>query len=182
MGFCLCTLEKLVKYDVSTYYDWNTTGIRLEYEATGDIATRYATCQYVIERRSNPKSCWNRDSYHIESSNVMVVSAPHFVLIAAATLLPAVHAYTSHRAFEQSCSGFASELNLSNVKVHFSQYLPKGFNLSLPDFVSSRVKFYDFLLTTPAAIVYRSSRIISQCDHHGRRMPCGYDCRHVGDQ
>jgi hypothetical protein len=112
----------------------------------------------------------------------MIFLAPHFVLIAAATLLPAVHAYTSNRTFEQSCSGFASELDLPNVEVHFSQYLPKGFDLSLPDFVSSQVKYFGFLLTVLAAIVYRSSRIISQCDHHGRRMPCGYDCKHVRDQ
>jgi hypothetical protein len=59
--------------------------------------------------------------------------------LAAATALTFQHspyAYASDRTFEESCSSFASELDLPNVKVHLSQYLPKGYNLSISDFVS----------------------------------------------
>lgn len=55
---------------------------------------------------------------------------------AAVAFLPATNAYTLNRTFEESCSAFASEVDIPNVKVHFSQYLPVGYNLSIPDYVS----------------------------------------------
>lgn len=55
---------------------------------------------------------------------------------AAAAFLPVIHANSVNRTFEESCSAFASEVEIPNVKVHFSQYLPVGYNLSIPDFVS----------------------------------------------
>ncbi|KAF2182947.1 putative feruloyl esterase [Zopfia rhizophila CBS 207.26] len=69
-----------------------------------------------------------------------MICLPHnYPLVAAAAavaFLPALHAYPSSRTFEESCSAFASELDLPSVKVHFSQYLPTGYNLSVPDFVT----------------------------------------------
>lgn len=59
--------------------------------------------------------------------------SPSIVVAAATAFLPVIHA---NRTFEESCSAFASEVKIPNVKVHFSQYLPVGYNLSIPDYVS----------------------------------------------
>jgi hypothetical protein len=82
----------------------------------------------------NLKSDWK--AHHIRSSVAMVYFAHTYALAASAALLPAVHAASSDRTFEERCSAFASELDLANVTVHFSQYLTKGSNLSLSEFVS----------------------------------------------
>lgn len=68
------------------------------------------------------------------------------VVTAAVAFLSVTHAYSANRTFEDSCTAFASELDIPNVKVHFSQYLPVGYNLSIPDFVSLDYPF-DFDLT-----------------------------------
>ncbi|PSN61800.1 putative feruloyl esterase [Corynespora cassiicola Philippines] len=47
-----------------------------------------------------------------------------------------LNAYVLERTFEDLCTGFASELDIPSVKVQFSQYLPKGYNASFPDFVA----------------------------------------------
>ncbi|KAK2598473.1 hypothetical protein N8I77_011886 [Diaporthe amygdali] len=69
---------------------------------------------------------------------------PHYsqplALLAAVAFLPTLHAYSSNRTFEESCSAFASEADIPNVKVHFSQYLPVGYNLSIPDFPQSCIE------------------------------------------
>lgn len=64
--------------------------------------------------------------------------SPSTVVAAAVAILPVINASSLNRTFEESCSVFASEANIPNVKVHFSQYLPVGYNLSIPDFVSSQ--------------------------------------------
>lgn len=61
------------------------------------------------------------------------------VVAAAVASLPVTNAYTLDRTFEESCSAFASEAEIPNVKVQFSQYLPVGYNLSIPDYVSLQV-------------------------------------------
>lgn len=69
----------------------------------------------------------------------MILSSCHsqsIAVLAATALLPTLHAFSLDRTFEESCSAFASEVDIPNVKVHFSQYLPTGYNLSIPDFVS----------------------------------------------
>lgn len=58
------------------------------------------------------------------------------VAAAAAAFLPVIKANSPNFTFEESCSAFASEAEIPNVKVQFSQYLPVGYNLSIPDFVS----------------------------------------------
>lgn len=70
------------------------------------------------------------------------------VLAAAVAFLPNTHADSLNRTFEESCSAFASEADIPNVKVHFSQYLPVGYNLSIPDFVSSQAAHSDVALVT----------------------------------
>lgn len=74
--------------------------------------------------------------------------SPSSVLAAAVAFLPITQAYSLNRTFEESCSAFASEADIPNVKVHFSQYLPVGYNLSIPDFVSSQATHSDFTLST----------------------------------
>lgn len=64
--------------------------------------------------------------------------SPSTVMAVAVAFLPITHTYNLNRTFEESCSAFASEVEIPNVKVHFSQYLPVGYNLSIPDFVSSQ--------------------------------------------
>lgn len=77
-------------------------------------------------------------------------NSPSIAVAAAAAVafLPAIDAYSLNRTFEESCSAFASEADIPNVKVHFSQYLPVGYNLSIPDFVSSQAAHSDFALIT----------------------------------
>lgn len=65
--------------------------------------------------------------------------SPSVLVTAAAAFLPNSHAYAQNRTFEESCLAFASETDIPNVKFHFSQYLPVGYNLSIPDFVCSPV-------------------------------------------
>ncbi|KAG6368698.1 hypothetical protein INS49_002911 [Diaporthe citri] len=62
------------------------------------------------------------------------------VLEAAVAFLHISHAYSLNRTFEESCSAFASETNIPNVEVHFSQCLPVGYNLSIPDFPQSCIE------------------------------------------
>lgn len=64
--------------------------------------------------------------------------SPSIVMAVAVAFLPITHAYSLSRTFEESCSAFASEVEIPNVKIHFSHYLPVGYNLSIPDFVSSQ--------------------------------------------
>lgn len=64
------------------------------------------------------------------------IPRPLYIVVAAAAFLPVIHDNSANCTFEESCSAFASEVEISNVKVHFSQYLPVGYNLSIPDYVS----------------------------------------------
>ena len=74
--------------------------------------------------------------------------SPFVLLTAAVAFLPNSHAYSPNRTFEELCRSFASEADIPNVKVHFSQHLPVGYNLSIPDFVCSQDPNGDCLLTT----------------------------------
>ncbi|KAK7718549.1 Feruloyl esterase [Diaporthe eres] len=69
-------------------------------------------------------------------------NSPSIAVAAAAAVafLPAIDAYSLNSTFEESCSAFASEADIPNVKVHFSQYLPVGYNLSIPDFPQSCIE------------------------------------------
>jgi hypothetical protein len=73
--------------------------------------------------------------------------SPSISVTAAVAFLPNSYAYSRNRTFEESCLAFASEVDIPNVKVHFSQYLPVGYNLSIPDFVCSQVPYDDCPLT-----------------------------------
>ncbi|KAH6612398.1 ferulic acid esterase [Boeremia exigua] len=63
-----------------------------------------------------------------------------FAVAVAIAFSPTIHAIFLNRTFEDVCTTFASELHVPNVKVQFSQYLPKGYNLSVPDFPQSCIE------------------------------------------
>ncbi|KAJ5460541.1 uncharacterized protein N7458_002093 [Penicillium daleae] len=58
-------------------------------------------------------------------------------LLALSLLGAASTAIASQDAFQAKCSQFAHKINLPNVKVNFSEYVPGGTNLSLPDNAAS---------------------------------------------
>lgn len=70
------------------------------------------------------------------------------LVTAAVAVLPNGHAYSPERTFEESCLAFASEAEIPDVKVQFSQFMPVGYNLSIPDIVCSRVSHAGRLLPT----------------------------------